>query len=71
MREEEVDFETLLIAKVVEFLAAAGVLLGFDDFRGDEALEDGAEEGRSLQFGLGTYAEEIAGESGIGDIDAR
>src|SRR5436309_466872 len=56
---------------MVDLLAAAGVHLGLHDLGGDEALEKGVQEGRSLQFGGGEDAEQTAGESGIPDVNLR
>ena len=63
VREKEVDFEGLLVAEIVEFLAAAAVDLAFEDFRGDEAFKDGAKKWRALEFGLGLDAEQMAGQA--------
>jgi len=40
----EVDFQPLLIAKVVELTSLATAELGLGDLAGDEALEHSAEE---------------------------
>jgi hypothetical protein len=46
--QEEIHFQTLLVAKIVKLAPAAGVDLPLGDLRRDEALEESAEERRPI-----------------------
>src|SRR5438132_7752235 len=68
---KEVYFQTLLIAKIVEFLAHPTVGLTLEYFRRDEAFKHSPKEWRALKLTHRRQAQQIAGKTGVAQVDFR
>src|SRR5450755_2393497 len=69
--DKKIYFQTLLIAKIVEFPAHPTVGLTLEYFRRDEAFKQRSKERRALKLGRRCQAEQIAGKTGVAQVDFR
>ena len=68
---KKVYFHTLLIAKIVEFLAHPTVSLTLNYFRCHEAFKQRSREWRAFQLRDRSQTEQVAGEAGVTQVDFR
>ena len=68
---KKVYFQTLLIARIVEFLAHPTVSLTLNYFRCHEAFKQVSKEWRALKLSDRSQTEQVAGEAGVTQVDFR
>lgn len=68
-RHEEIHFQPLFVAKVVNLASPAIVHLRLDNLRCDKTFKEGAGKRRLGQLGCRVDAQQMARETRVGEID--
>src|SRR5215471_5507648 len=69
--DEKVYLQTLLITKIVEFLAHATVDLTLEYFRRYEAFKQNPKKWRALKLSYGGQTQQIASQAGVAELNFR
>lgn len=69
--DEEVGLKSAVVAEIPEILTEFAVEVVLDEIHHDEVFEETAAEGVAGDLGGRSYAEEVGGESDVGEIDFR